>query len=81
MSPPMDDTGWTSVAEALNDLAFPATKHEILDHALDKRADHAALRLLRQLPVETYRDLTAVRGAVPRPPADPDPAGAPDQAR
>lgn len=77
----MDATGWTSVAEALNDLDFPATKQEIVDHALDKRADHAALRLLRGLPVETYRNISEVRSSVPLDPALDDGRSAAEKAQ
>ncbi|HEX8631787.1 MAG TPA: DUF2795 domain-containing protein [Catenuloplanes sp.] len=68
----MENPGWTSVAEALNDLDFPATKQEIVDHALDKRASHDALRLLRGLPIETYRNISEVRSSVPLDPARDD---------
>lgn len=80
----MEQSGWRSVAEALNDLDFPATRQEIVDHALDKRADHQALRLLRGLPVETYRNISEVRSSVPLDPGADDgrtPAERADQAR
>jgi|SRR4051812_20415404 hypothetical protein len=76
----MADTGWTAVAEALNDLDFPATKQQIVDHALDKRADHDALRLLRGLPVETYRNISEIRSSVPLDPAADDGLSAGDKA-
>lgn len=75
----MESPGWTSVAEALNDLDFPATRQQIVDHALDKRANDA-LRLLRGLPVETYRNIAEVRRSVPPDPAADGGRSAADQA-
>jgi hypothetical protein len=60
----MESTGWASVAEALHDLHFPATRQQIVDHALDQRAQHAVLRLIRDLPIETYPDLATVCSTV-----------------
>jgi hypothetical protein len=56
----MNSSGWASVAETLHDLEFPATRQQIVDHALDKRADHDVLRLIRDLPIETYPDVATV---------------------
>jgi hypothetical protein len=60
----MTPTGWASLADTLADLDFPATREQIVDHALDTRADHDVLRLIRGLPVATYPDLAAVRERV-----------------
>jgi hypothetical protein len=60
----MDSTGWARVAAALHDLSFPATRQQIVDHALDQRADHGVLRLIRDLPIETYPDLATVCSTV-----------------
>ncbi len=56
----MESTGWAGVAETLHDLEFPATRQQIVDHALDKRAGRDVLLLIRDLPVETYPDMATV---------------------
>jgi hypothetical protein len=61
----METIGWAGVAAALEDLDFPATREQILDHALDNNADHAVLRLMHALPGETFPDLATVRGLIP----------------
>lgn len=81
MAVAMGHSGWTGVAEALEDLDFPVTKQQIVDHALDKRADDDVLRLLRGLPVETYRNISEVRSSVPLDPADDDGLTDADKAR
>ena len=60
----MTSTGWAQVAETLHDLDFPATRQQIVDHALDKRASHDVLRLVSDLPAETYPDIATVCTAV-----------------
>ena len=68
----MADNAWAGVAEALNDLDFPASKQEIVDHAETRNAEHDVVRLLRGLPVETYRNISEVRSSVPLDPAEDD---------
>jgi hypothetical protein len=66
----MKGTSWAHVQEVLSDLVFPATRDEIVAHAMDSQdADSAdtaeAVQLLRQLPPATYRDISEVRAEVP----------------
>jgi hypothetical protein len=65
----METIGRAGVAAALEDLDFPATREQILDHALDNNTDHAVLRLMQALPGETFPDLAAVCGLIPGPAA------------
>jgi hypothetical protein len=68
----MGQNGWAGVAEALNDIDFPADKQQIVDHAQQRDVEHDVLRLLRGLPVETYRNISEVRSSVPLDPAEDD---------
>jgi hypothetical protein len=68
----MDATGWTDVRETLNDLDFPATKEQIVAHAERTGAPPASLRLLRGLPLESYRNIAEIRSSVPIDPAADD---------
>jgi hypothetical protein len=60
---------WADVAEALNDLDFPATKDDVVEHARRRGAPEPVQRLLRGLPWETYANMSEIRRAGP-----PDPA-------
>lgn len=66
----MKGTSWAHIQEVLSDLVFPATRDEIVAHAMDSQdgdsADTAeAVRLLRRLPPATYQDIGEVRAEVP----------------
>jgi Protein of unknown function (DUF2795) len=65
----MSDARWGDVAEALNDLDFPATKDDVVEHARRRGAPDPVQRLLRGLPWETYANMSEIRRAGP-----PDPA-------
>lgn len=61
---------WAHVQEVLSDLLFPATRDDIVAHAMDGQdgdsADEAeAVKLLRGLPAATYQDIGEVRAALP----------------
>jgi hypothetical protein len=60
---------WEDVAEVLNDLDFPATKDDVVEHTRRRGAPEPVQRLLRGLPVETYANISEIRRAAP-----PDPA-------
>ena len=66
------DTAWTRVAETLNDIDFPAGKDELFAHAQDRDADPETLKLLRGLPLATYRNISEIRSSVPLDPAEDD---------
>ncbi|WP_117210756.1 DUF2795 domain-containing protein [Allorhizocola rhizosphaerae] len=59
----MQGTAWSHVQDALGDLEFPATKQEIVAHAVEM-GDKEAARLLRKLPVARYQDIADVRSAL-----------------
>ena len=65
----MADEQWGRVAEVLHDFGFPGSKFDIVKHARIRQADEATLRLLTDLPVTVYRNLTEVRSAVSQDPA------------
>lgn len=65
----MIDARWSDVAAALDDLDFPASKDDVVDHVRRRQAPAAVQRLLRGLPVETYANMSEIRRAAP-----PDPA-------
>jgi hypothetical protein len=65
----MTKARWGDVAEALNDLDFPATKDDVVEHARRRAAPEPVQRLLRGLPWETYANMSEIRRAAP-----PDPA-------
>ncbi|MDQ7909495.1 DUF2795 domain-containing protein [Phytohabitans sp. ZYX-F-186] len=68
----MDETGWNGVRAALDDLDYPARKEQVVGHAERRGAPAAAMRLLRGLPLETYRNLDEIRSSVPLDPAADD---------
>ncbi|WP_188189136.1 DUF2795 domain-containing protein [Nonomuraea sp. SYSU D8015] len=57
------------VAEALNDLDFPADKERILEHARTHGVTWEAERALRTLPLGEYASLAEVLRSVPVDPA------------
>ncbi|BCB77656.1 hypothetical protein GCM10022251_63740 [Phytohabitans flavus] len=61
----MDETGWNDVRAALNDLDYPANKDQVVAHAEQRDATAPAMRLLRGLPWETYRNLGEIRQSAP----------------
>ena len=73
-------TEWAHVQEALQDLDFPATKEEIVRYA-EGYGDRTAVRLVRALPLATYRNISEIRSSVPLKPAKEDGRTAADQAR
>jgi hypothetical protein len=77
----MDHTAWAGVAEASADLDFPATKDQIVAHARQRRAPPDADRLLRGLPLATYRNISEVRSSVPLDPAVDERQTAADKAK
>jgi hypothetical protein len=64
-------TQWAHVQEALSDLDFPATKEEIVRHA-EGYGDGTAVRLLRAMPLATYRNISEIRSSVRLDPAEDD---------
>ncbi|WP_117209251.1 DUF2795 domain-containing protein [Allorhizocola rhizosphaerae] len=66
-----DQTAWAQVQEALSDLDFPATKEEVVEHA-SRHAGEAGRKLLRALPLATYRNMSEIRSSVPLDPAADD---------
>jgi hypothetical protein len=77
----MIPASWTDVAEALSDLDFPATKEDIVEHVRRRGAPEPVQRLLRGLPVETYRNISEVRAAAPPDPAVDEGLSPSDRAR
>lgn len=59
----MNGTSWAQVAEALNDLDFPADKDQIVTHS-EQYGDWNVVRLLKALPVATYRNIAELRSSV-----------------
>jgi hypothetical protein len=67
----MRDADWRSVAEALSDLDFPATKQQVVEHVRQKDVPEPVQRLLRGMPVGTYQNISEIRSsAPPRPDVD-----------
>lgn len=66
----MQATGWTEVQDALADLDFPATKDEVVAHAEQRGGTHRAVRLVRALPLATYRNISEIRSSVRLDPAE-----------
>ncbi|HEX7744398.1 MAG TPA: DUF2795 domain-containing protein [Micromonosporaceae bacterium] len=77
----MIEARWADVAEALNNLDFPATKDDIVEHARQRGAPEPVQRLLRGLPWETYANMSEIRRAAPPDPAVDDGLGASELAR
>lgn len=57
------DTG--QIEEMLGDLAFPASKEQIVHHAHGKKPESDAERALLALPLATYDSLAEVMRSVP----------------
>ncbi len=55
---------WDRVQEALNDLDFPAAKDDIVAHAQERGGDGDVLKMLRAIPVDTYRNISELRSSV-----------------
>jgi uncharacterized protein DUF2795 len=64
------DRTWDRLTKALEDPDFPASKEEIVAHAGRRGADPETLRLVRALPLATYRNTpsSAARYRWTRPP-------------
>ena len=60
----MDQTTWNTIIEALNDVDFPADKQDLVAHVEGRGADQETVRLLRALPVGSYRNIAEIRSSV-----------------
>lgn len=65
----MNGTSWSHVQEALSDFDFPATKDEIVTYA-EQYGDWEAVRLVKALPIATYRNMSELRSSVRLDPAE-----------
>jgi hypothetical protein len=65
----MDASGWTGLQEALTDLDFPADKWRLVEHVQAHTGDPEVRRLVRGLPLATYRNISEVRSSVDLRPA------------
>lgn len=65
----MNGTSWAHLQEALSDLDFPASKEELVTYA-EQYGDWQVVRLLRALPVGTYRNMSELRSSVRLPAED-----------
>jgi hypothetical protein len=61
----MSEATWRSVAEALSDLDFPATKQQVVEHVQRNGAPEPVRRLLRGLPLGTYQNISEIRSSAP----------------
>jgi hypothetical protein len=77
----MINARWADVAEALNDIDFPATKQDIVEHVRRRGAPEPVQRLLRGMPVETYANISEIRRAAPPPPVIDEGLSPSEQAR
>ena len=66
----MGQSDWDRVAQALEDLDFPADKDAIVAHARSRGAGDETVRLLRALPLAVYRNISEIRSSVPLDPAE-----------
>ncbi|MFA1543006.1 DUF2795 domain-containing protein [Actinomadura monticuli] len=64
------------IKEILGDLAFPASKERIVEHAHDRRPEGEAEHALLSLPLGTYDSVAEVVRSVP---LDPDPGRTPSE--
>lgn len=77
----MADKGFAVVQATLDDLDFPATKEQLIQHAEARDGgDGQAVRLLRALPLGTYDDISQIRSSVRLDPAADDGLSAADEA-
>jgi hypothetical protein len=60
----MEQTMWKQTQEALSDLDFPATKEEVVAHAVSRGGSEGVVRLLRALPLATYQNIGDLRSSV-----------------
>src|SRR4030095_11713196 len=65
----MNGTSWAHVQEALSDLDFPASKDDIVTYA-EQYGDWEAVRLVKALPIATYRNMNELRASVRFDPAE-----------
>ena len=70
-----DDMSANTFAEVqglLDDLDFPADKDSIVAHAVERGAaeNSEAVRALRAMPPDTYRNMSEVRSSVDLPPEE-----------
>lgn len=63
--PPSRAADWSTVAEALSDLDFPATKQDIVAHVRRHGAPEPVQRQLRRLPLATYGNISEIRSSAP----------------
>jgi hypothetical protein len=66
----MSTDTFTEVQNLLDDLDFPADKDTIVRHAVERGApdDSAAVKALRAMPPDTYRNMSEIRSSVDLPP-------------
>ncbi|MGP4024931.1 DUF2795 domain-containing protein [Actinomadura sp. 3N407] len=64
------------IEELLGDLAFPASKQKIVEHAHGRRPETQAERALASLPLGTYDSVAEVVRSLP---IDPDPGRSPSE--
>ncbi|MFB4307558.1 DUF2795 domain-containing protein [Actinomadura sp. GTD37] len=64
------------IEKLLGDLAFPASKERIVEHAHERRPEGEAERALLALPLGTYDSVAEVVRSVP---LDPDPGRTPSE--
>jgi hypothetical protein len=60
----MQNASWAGMQDALRDIDFPADKDTILEHVLEYTSDRGVVRLARELPRETYQNMSEVRSSV-----------------
>ena len=65
----MNGASWAQVQEALSDLDFPASKDEIVTYA-EQYGDWEAVRVVKALPIATYRNMNDLRASVRLDPAE-----------
>lgn len=63
---------WKQTQEALSDLDFPATKEEVVAHAVSRGGPDGVVRMLRALPLATYQNIGDLRSSVRLDPAADD---------
>lgn len=60
----MQNASWAGMQDALRDIDFPADKDAILEHVLEYTSDRGVVRLARELPHETYHNMSEIRSSV-----------------
>jgi hypothetical protein len=68
----MSESTFAEIQDLLDDLDFPAAKDDIVAHAEQRgaAADSPAVRALRAMPPETYRNMSEIRSSVDLGPED-----------